>query len=101
MAEVQQPKNITMQRVYKFLLEPFVGNDGNLSIRRILAIVFTGVLYEYVKGKQNPDYKVILALGTLVILLLGLATVQNIVEISKKSNIVKQIVENEGNDSST
>lgn len=84
-----------MSKVYKFVFEPFLGADGNLSIRRILAVVFTAISYQYITENPTPDYKIVLALGVIIVMLLGLITAQNIVEISKKSKVIEKIVGND------
>lgn len=65
----------------------FCGADGRLSLRSVLASLFTAVLLHIcylVTWYEKPVHVVIVyTLATMILILLGLVTVQNIISILK------------------
>lgn len=68
----------------------FCGADGRLSLRSVLAAIFTTVLLHIcylVTWYEKPVHVVIIyTLATMILILLGLVTVQNIISILKLKN---------------
>lgn len=59
------------------------GKDGMLSLKRVTAATFLGLLFRYLTVNPNPDWKVVSVLGLIPTLLLGFITVENIIVIIK------------------
>lgn len=67
-------------RFTDYVLAPVESKDGKLSIRRLMAIAALAGLVKYVETHANPAPDVMYAFITLIAILLGLSTAQNIGE---------------------
>lgn len=67
--------------MFKELYHTICGKDGRLSIRRVLAVWFSGVLTKYVLASDNPADAVVYGLILLISGLLYLNLHQHIAEI--------------------
>ena len=63
-----------------YVMAPWEGNDGKLALRPIMATAtFIGMI-KFIETHPNPDTGPIYALISLIGILLGLSTTQNIAE---------------------
>jgi len=73
-----------MMRLIKFLLSPFTDNKGDLSIRRLMAVYFAIGCMRYVEQTYNcsrdVNENVLWTFGLIICILLGIATVQNVLD---------------------
>lgn len=80
-----------MKRTVKYLRPLIEGEDAKPSLRRIIAIGFLIGMIRYVEGSMTrqcgPNSETLWAFGSLICIMLGITTMQTIVQhINNKQN---------------